>query len=68
MIRADGVVVPLPGDYGKSRPALVFRSSQFTAHPSVTLMPINTDQHHLIDAPCSSGWFDRGHTDHPGYV
>jgi mRNA interferase MazF len=48
MTRGDVVVVSLPGDYGKPRPALVIQSAQFTDHPSVTLLPITS---HLIDAP-----------------
>ena len=48
MTRGDVVVVSLPGDYGKPRPALVIQSAQFADHPSVTLLPITS---HLIDAP-----------------
>jgi mRNA interferase MazF len=48
MTRGDVVVVSLPGDYGKPRPALVIQSPLFADHPSVTLLPITS---HLIDAP-----------------
>jgi mRNA interferase MazF len=48
MTRGDVVIVSLPGDYGKPRPALVIQSARFADHPSVTLLPITT---HLIDAP-----------------
>ncbi|MSP02307.1 MAG: type II toxin-antitoxin system PemK/MazF family toxin [Acetobacteraceae bacterium] len=48
MIRGDIVVVSLPGDYGKPRPALVIQSSSFHDHPSVTVLPITS---HLIEAP-----------------
>jgi mRNA interferase MazF len=42
------VVVALPGDYGKPRPALVVQSDYFAEHPSVTLLPITS---HLVEAP-----------------
>jgi mRNA interferase MazF len=48
MMRGDLVVVSLPGDYGKPRPALVIRSNLFAEHPSVTGLPITS---HLVDAP-----------------
>ena len=48
MMRGDVVVVSLPGDYGKPRPALVVQSNQFPEHPSVTVLPITS---HLIEAP-----------------
>lgn len=48
MKRGDLVVVSLPGDYGKPRPALVVQSSLFADHPSVTVLPITS---HLTDAP-----------------
>ena len=48
MARGDLVVVSLPGDYGKPRPALVIQSDLFRDHPSVTVLPITT---HLVDAP-----------------
>ena len=48
MTRGDVVVVSLPGDHGKPRPALVIQSVQFANHPSVTLLPITS---HLIEAP-----------------
>jgi mRNA interferase MazF len=48
MTRGDIIVVSLPGDYGKPRPALVIQSAQFTEHPSVTLLPITS---HMVQAP-----------------
>jgi mRNA interferase MazF len=48
MTWGDVVVVSLPGDYGKPRPALVIQSAMFADHPSVTLLPITS---HLIEAP-----------------
>jgi mRNA interferase MazF len=48
MTRGDVVVVSLPGDHGKSRPALVVQSDQFPELPSVTVLPITS---HLVDAP-----------------
>ncbi len=48
MTRGDLVVVALPGDYGKPRPALVIQSDLFAEHPSVTVLPITS---HLVDAP-----------------
>lgn len=48
MTRGDLVVVSLPDDYGKPRPALVVQSDQFAEHPSVTVLPITS---HLVDAP-----------------
>ncbi len=48
MRRGDVVVVSLPGDYGKPRPALVVQSDHFADHPSVTVLPITS---HLVEAP-----------------
>ena len=48
MTRGDIVVVSLPGDYGKPRPALVIQSDLFEEHPSVTVLPITS---HLVEAP-----------------
>jgi mRNA interferase MazF len=41
--RGDLVTVALKGDYGKPRPALVIQSDLFTAHPSVTILPMTSD-------------------------
>jgi mRNA interferase MazF len=47
--RGDLVVVALPGEYGKPRPALVLQSDLFLAtHPSVTVLPITSE---IRDAP-----------------
>ena len=48
MTRGDVVVVSLPGDYGKPRPALVIQSDLFAEHPSVTVLPMTN---HLVEAP-----------------
>ena len=45
--RGDLVLVALPGDYGKPRPALVLQSDLFLAtHPSVTVLPITSEIRH----------------------
>jgi mRNA interferase MazF len=41
----------LSGDYGKPRPALVVQSDFFSAHPSVTILPVTSD---LREAPLFS--------------
>lgn len=47
--RADIVLVALPGDYGKPRPAVIVQSDLFNdTHPSITLAPITSE---LRDAP-----------------
>ena len=51
MTRGDLVVVSLPGDYGKPRPAMVIQSDLFAEHPSVTVLPITS---HPVDAPLLS--------------
>ena len=48
MTRGDVVVVSLPGEHGKPRPALVIQSTCFAEHPSVTVLPITS---HLVQAP-----------------
>ncbi len=42
MKRGDFVVVVVPGDYGKPRPALVVCSDLFSGLPSVTICPLTT--------------------------
>lgn len=47
--RGDVVVVAVPGDYGKPRPALVVQADAFNeTHASVTLVPVTST---LVDAP-----------------
>lgn len=47
--RGDLVVVAVPGDYGKPRPALVVQADVFNeAHASVTVVPVTST---LVDAP-----------------
>jgi mRNA interferase MazF len=40
--RSDFVVVVIPGDYGKARPALVVHSNLFAGLPSATVCPLTT--------------------------
>ena len=43
MKRGDLVVVAMPGDYGKPRPALVVQSDLFNdAHASITVAPVSS--------------------------
>lgn len=46
--RGDLVIVSLPGDYGKPRPALVVQSDFFSAVDSRTVLPLTSDG---IEAP-----------------
>lgn len=47
--RGDLVVVAMPGDYGKPRPALVVQADVFNdTHASVTLAPVTST---LVDSP-----------------
>jgi mRNA interferase MazF len=47
--RGDLVVVALPGDYGKPRPALIVQADLFNeTHVSVTVVPVTST---LVDAP-----------------
>lgn len=49
MKRGDLIVVAMPGDYGKPRPALVIQSDLFNeTHASVTVAPVTTT---IVDAP-----------------
>ena len=48
MKRGDLVTVALPGDFGKPRPALVIQADAYSAHTSVTVLPITSTR---IDAP-----------------
>jgi mRNA interferase MazF len=41
--RGDLVTVAMRGDYGKPRPALVIQSDLFSAHPSITVLPITSE-------------------------
>ena len=42
MRRGDLVTVALPGDFGKSRPALVVQSDLFSNHATVTVLPVTS--------------------------
>jgi len=46
--RGDLVTLPLPGAFGKPRPALIVQSDLFAAHPSVTVLPVTSE---LRDVP-----------------
>jgi mRNA interferase MazF len=47
--RGDLVVVAMPGDYGKPRPALVVQSDLFNdSHASITVIPVTST---IVDAP-----------------
>ena len=49
MKRGDVVVVALPGDYGKPRPALIIQSDLFNeTHASITVVPVTST---IVDAP-----------------
>lgn len=49
MKRGDLVVVAMPGDYGKPRPALVVQSDLFNeTHASITVAPVTST---IVDAP-----------------
>ncbi len=48
MRRGDLAAVALPGDFGKSRPALVIQSDQFPAIGTVTVLLLSGT---LVDAP-----------------
>ena len=49
MKRGDLVVVAMPGDYGKPRPALVVQSDLFNdTHASITVAPVTST---IVDTP-----------------
>lgn len=49
MKRGDVVVVAVPGDHGKPRPAIVVQSDLFNeTHASLTLVPLTST---IVDAP-----------------
>ena len=48
MKRGDLVLVAVPGDYGKTRPALIVQSDLFNEHPSLTICLLTT---HLQSTP-----------------
>jgi mRNA interferase MazF len=44
MKRGDVVVVALPGDFGKPRPALIIQSDLFNeTHPTLTVLPLTSE-------------------------
>ena len=49
MTRGDLIVVAVPGDYGKPRPALIVQSDLFNeTHASITMAPISST---IVDTP-----------------
>jgi mRNA interferase MazF len=48
MKRGDLVLIALPGDYGKPRPALIVQSNLFLNHPSVTICLLTS---HKLETP-----------------
>jgi mRNA interferase MazF len=43
VVRGDLVIIALPGDYGKPRPALVVQDDAFTDLESVTVLRVTSD-------------------------
>lgn len=41
------MTIAVSGDYGKPRPALIVQSDAFSAHPSVTVLPLTTEIHNV---------------------
>lgn len=48
MKRGDLVTIATQGDFGKPRPALIIQADQFSAHTSVTVLPVTST---LVAAP-----------------
>jgi mRNA interferase MazF len=48
MKRGDLVLVAVPGDFGKPRPALLVQNNLFDQHPSITICLITS---HVLEAP-----------------
>ena len=48
MRRGDLVSIPIQGDFGKPRPALVVQSDNFDSHATVTVLLLSSA---LVDAP-----------------
>jgi mRNA interferase MazF len=48
MTRGDLVTIAMQGDFGKPRPALVIQADQFSAHTSVTVLPVTST---MVAAP-----------------
>jgi len=48
MKRGHLVTIAVQGDFGKPRPALVIQSDYFSAHGSVTVLPLTSTR---VDAP-----------------
>jgi mRNA interferase MazF len=42
MTRGDFVTIPMQGDFGKPRPALVIQADQFREHATVTVLPVTS--------------------------
>lgn len=57
MKRGDLVLIALPGDYGKPRPALIVQSNLFSDHPSVTICLLTS---HLYETPLFRFYVEPG--------
>lgn len=49
MKRGDIVVLVIPGDYGKPRPAVIVQADRYAEHPSITVLPLSTTITELDD-------------------
>lgn len=47
-MRGDLVTIAIQGDFGKARPAVVLQADLFSAHTSVTVLPVTST---LVAAP-----------------
>jgi len=47
-MRGDFVTIAMQGDFGKPRPALIIQADAFSAHTTVTILPVSSA---LVDAP-----------------
>ena len=58
MMRGDLVLIALPGDYGKLRPALIVQSNLFSEHPSVTICLLTS---HILQTPLFRFYVEPSH-------
>ncbi len=47
MTRGNLVTVVSSGDYGKPRPALIVQADLYAGHPSLTVLPLNSELHDM---------------------
>ena len=57
MKRGDLVLIALPGNYGKPRPALIVQSILFSDHPSVTICLLTS---HILQTPLFRFYVEPG--------